>query len=124
MSSLDEHGLFERWDAYNERQMWLTVRSRGGDPVVVERELAKRPEVSPLEALEANRVLVELLTGRRWLVMQAAREAGSSWTEIGTALGRSKQGAQDWYRRKIDHQARYVPDFHDATRAEAVAGDD
>jgi hypothetical protein len=33
--------------------------------------------------------------------MQAAREAGASWSEIGAALGMSKQGAQDWYRRKI-----------------------
>jgi hypothetical protein len=28
----------------------------------------------------------------------------------------TKQGAQDWYRRKIVDQARYVGDLHDTER--------
>jgi hypothetical protein len=55
--------------------------------------------------------------------MQAAREAGKTWDEIGSALGMSRQGAQDWYRRKIANQERYVPEFYDAERARAVLDD-
>lgn len=68
----------------------------------------------------------ELLTGRRWPVMQEAREAGDSWTAIGDALGVTKQGAMDWYKRKITQQEKYVGQFHDTVRARAVldAGDE
>jgi hypothetical protein len=53
-------------------------------------------------------------------VMQAAREAGASWSQIGASLGMTKQGAQDWYRRKIADQEQYVGDLHDADRARAA----
>jgi hypothetical protein len=96
----------------------MTEAIEGGE--VAERALNELPDVSALDALEANRQLVELLIGRRWYVMRAAREAGASWSEIGAALGMSKQGAQDWYRRKIADQERYVGDLHDSTRARAV----
>lgn len=32
----------------------------------------------------------------------------------------TKQRAQDWYRRKIDEQEKYVGDLHDAAAARAV----
>jgi hypothetical protein len=35
----------------------------------------------------------------------------------------SKQGAQDWYRRKIEAQEQYVGDLHDAERARAALGE-
>ena len=47
-------------------------------------------------------------------------EAGASWTQIGAALGMSKQGAPDWYRGKIAEQERYVGDLHDTERAKAA----
>lgn len=75
------------------------------------------PDVSAIEALAANRELVELLTARRWYVIRDAREAGASWSQIGEALGMSKQGAQDWYRR-IAEQEQDVGDRHDAERAQ------
>ncbi|KKE98593.1 hypothetical protein WN67_28450 [Mycolicibacterium obuense] len=68
----------------------------------------------------ANARLVESLIGRRWVVMQAAREAGASWSQIGEALGMSKQGAQDSYRRAIERQERYVSKFHDTARGRAA----
>jgi len=45
--------------------------------------------------------------------MREAREAGATWTEIGEALGMPKQGAHDWFRRKIENQEMYVAEFHD-----------
>jgi hypothetical protein len=85
--------------------------------------LAESAEVTPLQALAAGHRLVQLLTGGRWHLMQDAREAGASWTEVGAALEMSKQGAADWYARKIGDQERALPDFHDAARARAVLGE-
>ncbi|MEV6562964.1 hypothetical protein AB0M22_45105 [Nocardia sp. NPDC051756] len=86
--------------------------------------LAGLADVTAVQALEANRRLVGLLTGRRWHVMRAAREAGESWAAIGTALGMSKQGALDWYKRKIEDQEKYAGKFHDMDRARAVLPED
>jgi hypothetical protein len=42
-------------------------------------------DITALDALRANAELVQLLLGRRWYVMQDAREAGATWDEIGEA---------------------------------------
>ena len=121
-----ERQLFLVWDIPSERRMWQGAREharQGGNAEheqAAENALGELPDVSALQALSANKRLVELLTGRRWFVMQQAREEGASWSEIGEALGMSKQAAHDWYRRKIEHQEKYAPDFHDAARARAV----
>jgi hypothetical protein len=87
---------------------------------VAERTLAELPVVTAVEALEANGQLVQLLIGRRWYVMQAARETGASWADIGAVLGMPGPEARDWYRDRITQRERLVPDFHDAGRARAV----
>lgn len=117
---LDIDELLALWTAAGQRATWARVLARGGDPDIVAGALAKVPEVTALEALEANRRVVDLLTGRRWYVMKEAREAGASWSDIGAALGMTKQGAQDWYRRKIALQEEHVGDLHDAAAARAV----
>jgi hypothetical protein len=119
----DEAELYRLWDVYGSRMTWETARARGADPGVVDRALAELPDVTALDALEANARLVDLLTGRRWYVMRDAREAGASWSEIGAALGMSKQGAQDWYRRKIADRERCVGDLHDTERARSALAD-
>jgi hypothetical protein len=133
----DERELFQIWRLYGERAMWAygveRLRRRAAETDDdAEREtaeaslakaqdfLAELPACTPLQALRANKRLIDLLTGRRWSVMQEAREQDASWAEVGDALGMSKQGAQDWYSRKIAEQEKYVPDFHDAARARAV----
>jgi hypothetical protein len=91
---------------------WLRERTR--------EHLAELAPVTPIHALAANARLVELLTGERWILMRDAREAGESWSSIGRALGMSKQGAQDWYKRAIERQEEHVPDLHDGARARAA----
>ncbi|MFF0547267.1 hypothetical protein ACFYTF_30990 [Nocardia thailandica] len=123
----DTIALHAAWDTYNHRQ-FLARMLPGYDAnpdkadlaAHIRAELAKLAEVTDLQALSANRRLTDLLTGRRWLVMQEARENGVSWAAIGDALGITKQGAIDWYKRKIADQEKYVPDFHDTARARAV----
>ena len=123
----DTTALHAAWDTYNHRKFQARILptydanpDKADLAAHVRAELAKLAEVTDLQALAANRRLTELLTGRRWLVMQEARENGVSWAAIGDALGITKQGAIDWYKRKITAQEQYVPDFHDAPRARAV----
>src|SRR4051794_18078579 len=111
---------FFLWSAFQRRMVWRRVVERGGDAAVAEGAVANEPAVTALEALAANRAIVDDLMAARWWVMQVAREDGASWSEIGAALGMTKQGAADWYRRKIADQEKYVPDFHDAERARAA----
>ncbi|WP_369024127.1 hypothetical protein [Nocardia cyriacigeorgica] len=131
----DERELQAVWDTYHHAGLLretldkldaglLDVKDPDTARAALHDDLGAVAAITPTQALEANRRLVDLLTGRRWSVMQAAREAGDSWTAIGDALGVSKQGARDWYLRKIEHQEKYVPQFHDAARARAALGGD
>jgi hypothetical protein len=126
----DERELLQVWQLQAERSMWRTAiersRADGKDDQVAsgEKALAELPEVTALQALEANRRLVDLLTGRRWIAMRAAREEGATWEQIGEALGMTRQSAHEWYRKKIEAQERYVSDYHDAARARAVLDDE
>ena len=128
----DEHALHAVWATFHEIQF---IRERllpvlDADPAKAEAashtraELAGLADVSALQALAANQRLVELLTGRRWMTMQAAREAGASWAAVGEALNMTKQGAMDWYKRKIELQEQHVPEFHNAERARAALSGD
>lgn len=120
IGDMDESDLMAVWQARAIRATWARAAENGADPEIVAGALADVPEVTAVEALEANRRLADLLTGRRWHVMQGAREAGASWSEIGDALGMTKQGAHDTYRRAIAAQEEHVGDLHDASRARSV----
>ncbi len=123
----DERESFGTWNAFHERRMWEQagekLRAQGADGErlrVVDDAAAKALAVSALEALAANARLVDLLSGRRWYVIQAAREQGAEWAEIGAALGISKQAAWEFYKRKIEAQETYVGDHHDTARARSA----
>ncbi|SDQ03651.1 hypothetical protein [Arthrobacter crystallopoietes] len=108
------------WEAYGSRHMWKQVLERGGHAAAAQTALDELPDIDALEALAANAAAVNLLVRRRWYVMQEAREDGATWEAIGKALGITKQGAQDYYRRQIENQEKYAADFHDADRARAA----
>ena len=93
-----------------------------GHPVaVLVKALADLPGVTGLEALRASRRVVELLVGARWHMMRQAREEGSSWSQVGTALGMSKQAAYDFYQRKLDQQDESTdPDTSSSARSRAA----
>ncbi|MFC9849152.1 hypothetical protein ACFWFF_21160 [Streptomyces sp. NPDC060223] len=82
-----------------------------------------------LELLALSEVVVRKAAYGRQLTVRAAREAGASWSQIGAALGTSKQAAWEAYTRWIDGQAASYGqpgqlgfDEEDAARARAVAG--
>ena len=120
---MDERDFWQTWDTFGSRLTWLNVLRRAETEQsqrVAQQTLDSLPPVTALQALTANAQLVELLIGRRWYVIQAAREASASWDDVGTALGLTAQEAEDWYRDKIAHREQYVPEFHDAERARAA----
>ncbi len=123
----DERESFETWNQFNELRMWeragQKLRAQGADAEqlrAVDDAAARAPAVSALQALAANARLVDLLTSRRWHVMQAAREDGAEWAEVGAALGVSKQAAWEFYKRRIEAQETYAPDYHDAAGGRAA----
>lgn len=120
----DEQELHRVWNLHSQRSIWQAVINKSVDQdmkrQISTQVLGEFPEVTALQALEANRRLVDLLIGRRWIVMQDAREEAASWSQIGDALGISHHAARDWYRRKIAEQEKYLGDFHDTARARSA----
>ncbi|CAM5435140.1 hypothetical protein STENM36S_08944 [Streptomyces tendae] len=91
-------------------------------------EALDRPQLLKLLAL--SEVVARKAAYGRQLTVRAAREAGASWSQIGAALGTSKQAAWEAHMRWIDAQedARHRPgqigfDAADAAEARAVAGE-
>jgi hypothetical protein len=72
---------------------------------------AHHPQATPLrkdEALELlalGEVIARIASYGRQLTVRSARAAGASWSEIGAALGMSKQSAWEAHGRWIDEQA-------------------
>ncbi|WP_024477316.1 hypothetical protein [Arthrobacter sp. CAL618] len=122
LHSGDVHELLTVWENFNRGETWRGASATGSDQarMAAAQFLAEVREVAALEALRANAKAVELLTGRRWYVIKSAREAGATWSQVGEALGITKQAAYDFYRRRIEEQEKYLPDLHDAAAARAV----
>jgi hypothetical protein len=94
------------------------------------------PEAPPLARDEALELLAlgEVIARKagygRQLTVRSARAAGASWSQIGAALGTSKQAAWEAHGRWIDDQAAQHRrsgyegmDEQDAAAARALAGD-
>lgn len=122
LNSGDVHQLLKVWEDFNSGETWREVSATGSDQAreAAAHFLAEISEVAALEALRANAKAVEILTGRRWYVMKSAREAGATWSQIGEALGITKQAAHDFYSRRIEEQEKYLSDLHDTAAARAV----
>jgi hypothetical protein len=65
----------------------------------------------PLDALEAVRHAQHALADARDLLTVAARREGATWTQIGNALGISRQAAHQAHRRDQAHNERRAEDF-------------
>jgi hypothetical protein len=59
-----------------------------------------------LEMLALSEVVVRKAGYGRQAMVRSARAAGASWTQIGNALGSSKQAAWEAHNRWIEDQAR------------------
>ena len=116
---------------YDELRM-RDLLAPGVEDLPAEDQLGPGP-LSRQEALELL-ALSELIARKaaygRQLTVRSARAAGASWTQIGAALGTTKQSAWEAHNRWIDQQASHRSayghlsmDSQQAAAARALAGD-
>ncbi len=97
-----------------ERQHTLTTATQRYDDLRMREALSvMNPDdgraLSPFETLEMlalSEVVIRKAGYGRQAMVRSARAAGVSWTQIGTALGTSKQAAWESHQRWIASQAR------------------
>ncbi|GAA3829370.1 hypothetical protein GCM10022226_57790 [Sphaerisporangium flaviroseum] len=81
-----------------------------------------------LELLALSEVIARKAIHGRQLTVRSARTAGASWSQIGAALGTTKQAAWEAHNRWIDEQARHRDGGHwgwdddEAAAARALSG--
>jgi hypothetical protein len=87
-------------------------------------------EHEALELLALGEVIARKAAYGRQLTVRSARAAGASWSQIGAALGTTKQSAWEAHSRWIDQQANQHDstghqglDHQQARAARALAGD-
>jgi hypothetical protein len=101
---------WETWQAWSMantmRQAHKVAREQGDLETLA--SFARYPQWTqgpgPLEALAANRQVVDFLLGWRWQAMREAREQGHGWGEIGTALQVDGDQAKRGYLETVDRQ--------------------
>ena len=113
-SNLPKHPFneaLETWNAWSEANLWQHILDKArasGEEAELRRRLPDLDELTqgpePLEALAANRELVDRLTGWRWNAVRAAREQGRGWHEIGEALDVKPNQARAAYLERLDQQ--------------------
>jgi hypothetical protein len=103
----------------------LTAAARHDDLRVREAESSPpltRDEV--LELLALSEVIARKSGYGRQLSVRSARRAGASWSQIGAALGTSKQAAWEAHSRWIDGQAeQHQRSGYEGLDADAVAAE-
>ena len=95
-----QHTLSTATTRYDELRMRdaLATMNDDGLPALTREE--------SLELLALSEVIVRKAGYGRQATVRTAREAGASWTQIGAALGTSKQAAWEAHTRWIEDQAR------------------
>ena len=82
-------------------------------------EAARLSREESLEMLALSEVVIRKAGYGRQAMVRSARGAGATWTQIGSALGSSKQAAWEAHTRWIEEQARQ----HDSTGYEGLDPD-
>jgi hypothetical protein len=106
---------WETWQAWSDAEAMRTARTRmaarGESLAVFDQHPEWTQGPGPLQALAANREVVEQLVGWRFGAMREAREQGHSWAEIGAALGVDTTQARQAYLERVEQQ-RLVHEAH------------
>jgi hypothetical protein len=99
---------WETWQAWSDAQAMRTARrrtaARGESLAVFDQHPEWIQGPGPLEALAANREVVEHLVGWRFGAMREAREQGHGWAAIGAALGLEPEQAKRSYLERVERQ--------------------
>jgi hypothetical protein len=95
-----QHTLSTATTRYDELRMRDALATMG------EGEVPPLTRVESLELLALSEVVIRKAGYGRQAMVRSARSAGASWTQIGAALGSSKQAAWEAHNRWIEDQAR------------------
>jgi hypothetical protein len=96
-----QHTLSTATTRYDELRMRDALASMGDED---DTPPLSRDEV--LELLALSEVVIRKAGYGRQATVRSARAAGASWTQIGAALGTTKQAAWEAHNRWIEDQAR------------------
>jgi hypothetical protein len=101
---------WEAWQAWSDAQVMRTARRRMAERGESLAAFDQHPEWTkgpgPLQALAANREVVDQLVGWRWGAMREAREQGHGWAKIGASLGLDAAQARRFYLERVQQQRR------------------
>ncbi|MET0417375.1 MAG: hypothetical protein ABW022_15290, partial [Actinoplanes sp.] len=111
-----QHTLSTATTRYDELRMRDALASMAGDSDDAGGGLSRS---EALEMLALSEVVIRKAGYGRQAMVRAARGAGASWTQIGSALGSSKQAAWEAHNRWIEDQARQ----HERTGYEGLDAD-
>ena len=95
------HTLSTATTRYDELRMRDALATMAGDG-----EATPLSKEEALELLALSEVVSRKAGYGRQAMVRSARGAGASWTQIGAALGTSKQAAWEAHHRWIEEQAR------------------
>jgi hypothetical protein len=96
-----QHTLSTATTRYDELRMRDAMAAMSADEHTV-----PLSRTESLELLALSEVVVRKAGYGRQGMVRSARTAGASWTQIGAALGTSKQAAWEAHSRWIEEQAR------------------
>ena len=101
---------WETWQAWSDAEAMRAARrrtaERGESLTVFDRHPEWTQGPGPLQALAANREVVDDLVGWRFGAMREAREQGHGWAAIGAALGVDAAQASRFYLERVQQQQR------------------
>src|SRR5262245_47920912 len=98
-----EHTLATATTRYDELRMRDALASMAGE---VDGNTAPLSRDEALEMLALSEVVIRKAGYGRQSMVRSARSAGASWTQIGTALGSTKQAAWEAHNRWVEEQSR------------------
>jgi hypothetical protein len=101
-----------RYDELRMRDALAAMAQDAGNPALSREET--------LELLALSEVVIRKAGYGRQAMVRSARGSGASWTQIGAALGTSKQAAWETHNRWIEDQARQ----HELTGHEGLSPDE
>ncbi len=96
-----------RYDVLRTRDA-LASPAEEDDPesLSIDQDMRPLTREETLELLALGEVIARKAGHGRQLTVRSARRAGASWSQIGAALGTTKQAAWETHNRWIDEQAR------------------
>jgi hypothetical protein len=99
---------WETWQAWSDAQVMRTARrrtaARGESLTAFDQHPEWTQGPGPLQALAANREVVDSLVGWRFGAMREAREQGHGWAEIGIALRIEAEEARRFNLERVQRQ--------------------